>query len=67
VGKICERGSVILVCKRRDVESGFYFRQGGYVFVVVCLCVCLLATLRKNFRTVSTKFSEKVGNVPMNK
>jgi len=23
----------------------------GYVFVVVCLSVCLLATLRKNFRT----------------
>jgi len=31
-----------------------YLRQGGYVFVVVCLSVrlsvCLLATLRKNFR-----------------
>jgi len=24
---------------------------GGYVFVVVCLYVCLLATLRKNFQT----------------
>ena len=22
--------------------------KAGYVFVVVCLCVCLLATLRKN-------------------
>jgi len=33
----------------------FYLRQGGYVFVVlclsVCLFVCLLATLRKNFPT----------------
>jgi len=28
-----------------------YFRQGGYVIVVVCLFVCLLATLRKNVRT----------------
>jgi len=29
-----------------------YLRQGGYVIVVVCLsvCLCLLATLRKNFR-----------------
>jgi len=26
-------------------------RQGGYVFVIVYLFVCLLATLRKNFRT----------------
>jgi len=33
----------------------FYFRQGGYVVVVVCLFVCLfvglLATLSKNFQT----------------
>jgi len=29
----------------------FYLRQVGHVFVVVCLSVCLLATLRKNFRT----------------
>ena len=29
----------------------FYLRQGGYVFVVVYLSVCLLATLRKNLRT----------------
>ena len=37
-----------------------YLSQGGYVFIVVtstivivivCLSVCLLATLRKNFRT----------------
>jgi len=27
--------------------------KAGYVFVVVCLCVCLLATLRKNFLTDS--------------
>jgi len=27
-----------------------YRRQGGYVVVVVRLFVCLLATLRKNFR-----------------
>jgi len=29
-----------------------YLRQGGYVFVVVCLSVCLFATLRKNFRNM---------------
>jgi len=28
----------------------YYLRQGGYVFVV-CLFVCLLATLSKNFGT----------------
>jgi len=28
-----------------------YVRQAGYVFVVVCLSVWLLATLLKNFRT----------------
>jgi len=27
-----------------------YIRQGDYVFVVVCLSVCLLATLRKTLR-----------------
>jgi len=27
-----------------------YLRQRGYVFVVVCLSVCLLATLHRNFR-----------------
>jgi len=29
----------------------YYLRQGGCVFVVVCLFACLLATLRKTFRT----------------
>jgi len=41
------------------VTTAYYPRQGGYVFVVVCLFVCLsvglfvclLATSRKNFRT----------------
>jgi len=33
------------------VIGGNYLRQGGYVFVVICLSVGLLATLRKNFRT----------------
>jgi len=28
-----------------------YLRQGGYAFIVVCLSVCLLATLHKNLRT----------------
>jgi len=28
-----------------------YLRQRGYVFIVVCLSVCLLVTLRKNFQT----------------
>jgi len=31
--------------------SYFYLRQGGYVFVIVCLSVCLLATFHKNFQT----------------
>jgi len=34
-----------------NMNSRYYLRQIGYVFVVVCLSVCLLATLRKNFRT----------------
>jgi len=29
----------------------YYLRQGGYVFVVACLSVCLLAALRKNVQT----------------
>ena len=33
----------------------------------VCLCVSLLATLRKNFERICVKFSEKVGNWPMKK
>ena len=28
-----------------------YLCQGGYVVVIVCLSVCLLATFHKNFRT----------------
>jgi len=32
-------------------ESGYYLRQGGYVFFGVCLSVCLLATLHRNFQT----------------
>jgi len=31
--------------------DAFHLRQGGYVFVVVCLSVYLLATLRKNSGT----------------
>jgi len=33
------------------VNFTYYLCQGGYVFVVVCLSVCLLATLRKNSGT----------------
>jgi len=33
--------------RRPESNSPYYLRQGGYVFVVVCL----LATLRRNFRT----------------
>jgi len=39
----------------------------GYVFVVVCLSVCLLATLRKNSERICMKVSEKVDNGPVNK
>jgi len=35
-----------------------YLRQGGYVFIVVCLSVCLLATPKR----ICTKFSGKVDN-----
>jgi len=34
-----------------DVTNLCYIRQGGYAIVVVCLSVCLLVTLRKNFPT----------------
>ena len=36
---------------RPKVEEVNYLFQGGYVFVVVCLFVCLLAILHKNFQT----------------
>jgi len=35
----------------RTYKNYNYLRQGGYVFVGVCLFVCLLAALRENFRT----------------
>ena len=34
-----------------DYYYYYYIRQGGYVFVLVCLSVCLLAILRKNVQT----------------
>ena len=40
----------------------YYLRQGGYVIVVVCLSVCLLATLR-----ICMKLSGKVRYGPINK
>jgi len=33
----------------------------------VCLSLCQLATLRKNFQRIYFKFSRKVGNGPVNK
>jgi len=44
-----------------------YLRQGGYVIVVVCLFVCLLATLTKTSERICMKFSGKVGKGPLNK
>ena len=45
----------LVVHSLRDQCTYYYLRQGGYVIVVVCLFVrlfvCLLSTLRKNFRT----------------
>jgi len=38
----------------------------GCVFIVVCLSVCLLATLRKSF-LIGMKFAGKVGSGPMKK
>jgi len=37
--------------KTDKTQVCYYIRRGGYVFVVVCLSVFLLVTLRKNFRT----------------
>jgi len=51
-----------------DIQIPYYYlRQGGYVIVVVCLFVCLLATLRKTFEWICMKFSGNVGNWPVNK
>jgi len=44
-----------------------YLRQGGYDFFIVCLSVCLLANLRKNFQTDLREIFSKGCNGPMNK
>jgi len=45
----CRQSFLVTV---RAVPAPFdNLRQGGYVIVVVCLSVCLLATLGKHFRT----------------
>jgi len=52
---------------RNLLETGvfnIYFRQGGYVIVVVCLSVCLATETSER---ICMKFSGKVGNGPMNK
>jgi len=57
-----KQNTILRVCDCAFIASGphgtmqlffyfYYLRQGGYVFVVVCLFLCLLATLRKNLRT----------------
>jgi len=45
--------------------TGYYLCQAGYVIVIVCVSLCLLATLRNE--RICVKFSGKVGNRPMNK
>jgi len=45
----------------------FYLCQGGYVFVVVCLSVCLLATLCKNVQTDLHEIFTEGCNEPVNK
>jgi len=50
--------------------STHYLRQDGYVFVVVCLSVCLFVSnvLRKKAsERICMKFSAKVDNGPVNK
>ena len=43
---------VLLPRSSRDQTAAYYLRQkGGYVVVVVCPSVCVLATLRENFQT----------------
>jgi len=50
-------------------SNSLYLRLGGYVFVVVCLSVCLSVSnfAQKTFERICMKFSEKVLNGPMNK
>jgi len=43
-----------------------YFRQAGYVIVVVCMFVCQQLCAKTSERTCM-KFSGKVGNGPLNK
>ena len=45
-----------------DLNMGhYYLRQWGYAIVVVCLSVCLLATLRKNFWTDLREIFRELG------
>ena len=41
-----------------------YFRKGGYVFIRVCLIVCLFAGLRKSCSTDFHKIGGKVAHEP---
>jgi len=52
-----------------SVLQTYCTRQGGYVFIVVCLSVCLSVSnfAQKNSERICMKFSGKVGNGPMNK
>ena len=47
-------------CAVGPANCSNYLRQGGYIIVVVCLSVCLLATLRKNFQTDLQEIFRKV-------
>jgi len=50
IGKHFESGILQVISPQQLAVH--YLRQGGYVIVVVCLCVCRsAATLRKNSRT----------------
>ena len=67
-GEIKE-GNLAVVKLEPDVVS-CYLCQGGYVFVVVCLSVCLSACWQfcaKTLEQICMKFSEKVGDGSLNK
>jgi len=65
-----ESGVILICCRVWMLESSwtdFYLRQEGYVFVVVCLFVCLFVSWLATSKRICMKFSGKVGNGPLNK
>jgi len=55
----------IAIAKGQTKLKLHYLRQGGYVFITVCLSVSNFA--QKTSQRICMKFSGKVGNGPINK